>query len=70
MSEPLELRAIRSTLELERAIAARNTARLAEAEELIRLALVAFADSERHPGLIHRLGAFGQHAAPTTTGEA
>lgn len=48
MSAPLELRAVRSTLELERIIGARNTARLEAADELLRIAAAQFREYERH----------------------
>jgi len=64
------MRAIRSTLDLERSIAARTAARLKEAEDLIHKAAIALADEERRPGLHHQLVTFGLHARPiTTTGE-
>jgi hypothetical protein len=85
MSEPLELRAIRSTLGLERTIAARNTAWRAEAEELLRITAAQLRGYERHhlaksppdtikaetnAALAARIEALLGKPAPTTTGEA
>ena len=48
MSDDLRIRAIQSTLELERTLAARRAARLAGAEELLRQAAAQFREYERH----------------------
>lgn len=48
MSDDLRIRAIQSTLDLERQLAARVAARLAEARELLRQAAAQFREYERH----------------------
>ena len=48
MDQALALRAIESTLKLERQIAARNAATLAEARELLRISAAQFREYERN----------------------
>lgn len=48
MSDDLRIRAIQSTLDLERQIATRTAARLVEAQELLRVTAAQFREEERH----------------------
>jgi hypothetical protein len=48
MSNDLRLRAIQSTLDLERVLAARTAHALTEAQELLRQAAAQFREHERH----------------------
>jgi hypothetical protein len=70
MDQALRLRAIQSTMDLERQIAARTAAQLAEARELIRIAALDLRDDERHATLAQRLAAHAKLPIVTTTGEA
>jgi hypothetical protein len=70
MSDDLRIRAVQSTLDLERQIAARITAELAEAREMIRIAALDLRDDERHAALAQRLAGHAKLPIVTTTGEA
>lgn len=84
MDQTLALRAIQSTLDLERTIAARTKARLTEAEELLRISAAQFreyernhlaktppdeAKAQRNAALAARIEAHLTQTSPPSTGE-
>jgi hypothetical protein len=67
MSDDLRIRAIQSTMDLERQIATRTATQLAEARELLRITALDLQTEERHAALVSRIQAHLGATAPART---